>query len=214
MGRREALGAMAMVPLVALDWGAEVAERVERASRAARAAMAEEAARGVAYAPKFFNAHEWETVNVLVDLIIPRDERSGSATDAGVPEFMDFMLVEGSGSQTPIRGGLAWLDAECGRRWGKTFVAGTGAQRRAVLDDIAWPAKASSELSQGVTFFNRFRDLTASGFFSSKMGVEDLRYRGNTVVPVWTGCPEAVLAKLGVSYDTEGGAPAGAPSKR
>jgi hypothetical protein len=102
-----------------------------------------------------------------------------------------------------MRGGLAWLDNESRRRFGKDFITATAANRSALLDDIAWPDRAAPELSQGVAFFNRFRDLTASGFFSSKMGVQDLRYMGNTVVPVWKGCPDEALAKLGVSYGTK-----------
>ncbi|MGH8721307.1 MAG: gluconate 2-dehydrogenase subunit 3 family protein, partial [Burkholderiales bacterium] len=121
-------------------------------------------------------------------------------TDAGVPEFMDFMLQERESMQAPMRGGLAWLDTECRRRFGNTFAAGTDAQRRAVLDDIAWPARAKPEYSHGVAFFNSFRDLTASGFWSSKMGIEDLQYLGNKFVREWTGCPPAALAKLGVRY--------------
>jgi hypothetical protein len=202
MDRREALGIMAMVPRVAAwDWGGGTA--VERAARAAEVAIAESSATGKAYVPKFFRTHEWKTVRVLADMVIPRDERSGSASDAGVPEFMDFMMTDRPSNQLPMRGGLAWLDAECGRRWRKSFSACTAAERSALLDDIAWPDKAAPELSQGVAFFNRFRDLTASGFFSSKLGVADLRYKGNTVVPVWKGCPDEALAKLGVSYDSK-----------
>ena len=203
MVRREALGVMAMVPLVAAwDWGSGTAV-TERVARAAQAALDESEASGAAFAPKFFTAHEWTTVRVLVDMIIPRDERSGSATEAGVPEFMDFMMTDRPSNQLPMRGGLAWLDAECGRRWKKSFIACTATQRSALLDDIAWPERAAPEVSQGVAFFNRFRDLTASGFFSSKMGVADLRYKGNTVVPVWKGCPDEALAKLGVKYDAK-----------
>ncbi len=138
---------------------------------------------------------------MLVDLIIPRDERSGSATDAGVPEFMDFILVEFSDNRLPIRGGLAWLDAECRQRFDKPFVACAATERTAMLDDIAWPARARPEMSQGVAFFNRFRDLTSSGFWSSEMGVKDLRYQGNTFVQTWNGCPAPALTKLGVRYD-------------
>src|SRR2546422_633470 len=152
------------------------------------------------YQPKNFTAHEWDTVRLLVDLIIPKDERSGSATEAGVPEFMDFMLGDDPDLQTPVRGGLAWLDHECDDRWGKTFVACTASERTALLDDIAWPKRAKPEHSAGVAFFNSFRDLTASGFFSSKLGVQDLRYIGNTFVSEWKGCPPEALAKLGVSY--------------
>ncbi len=209
MGRREALGVMAMVPVVAAwDWGGATA--VERAARAAEVAIAES---GGAYAPKCFTAHEWKTVRLLADMVIPRDERSGSASDAGVPEFMDFMMTDRPSNQLPMRGGLAWLDAECRKRWQKSFVACSAAERTALLDEIAWPDRAAPEMSQGVAFFNRFRDLTASGFFSSKMGVADLRYEGNTVVPVWKGCPDEALAKLGVSYGTKWDSEADTPSR-
>jgi hypothetical protein len=142
-------------------------------------------------------------VRVLVDYIIPRDERSGSATDAKVPEFMDFLLADSEASpasRVAMRGGLAWLDEESRRRFNKAFVDSSDAQRRQVLDDIAWPAKARPEMSHGVAFFNHFRDLTASGFFSSAMGWKDLQYLGNVAIPEWKGCPPEALAKLGVSY--------------
>ncbi|MGH7539040.1 MAG: gluconate 2-dehydrogenase subunit 3 family protein [Gemmatimonadales bacterium] len=153
-----------------------------------------------AYAPKFFSAHEWRTVRVLVDLVIPKDRRSGSATDAGVPEFIDFILVEYPDNQLWIRGGLAWLDTESRRRFGKRFVDSDDAQRTRVLDDLAWPDRAPPELRQGVAFFNRFRDFTASGFWSSQMGVADIQYKGNVFVADWQGCPPDQLAKLGVRY--------------
>ncbi len=193
--RRDVIRLLAVAPLAAaFRWAPESASRA--------AALAREALdRGAPYEPKFFTAHEWDTVRTLVDLIIPKDERSGSATDAGVPEFMDFMLGDDPDLQTPIHGGLAWLDHECDDRYGKTFVACSGAERGAVLDDIAWPKKAKPEHSAGVAFFNSFRDFTASGFFSSRMGVQDLRYIGNTFVAEWRGCPPEALAKLGVSYD-------------
>src|SRR3989454_9636084 len=193
MNRREVVQLLAMAPLAAsVDW--LTAGEVHRRVRAARATA-------TPFEPKFFTSHEWDTVRVLVDLVIPRDGRSGSATDAGVPEFMDFVLADEPGRQTAMRGGLAWLDHECADRYGKTFVACADAERAAVLDDIAWPAKAKPELAAGVAFFNRFRDLTASGFFSSRIGVQDLRYVGNTFVSEWKGCPPEALAKLGVRYD-------------
>jgi hypothetical protein len=179
------------IPLLAAGLSPDLVRRATGAARLAK---------GVSYAPAFFTAHEWQTVRILVDLIIPRDERSGSATDAGVPEFMDFILNDQTDMQNPMRGGLAWLDNECRDRFGKAFVECSDTERTAVLDDIAWPAKAKPELSNGVEFFNQMRDLTASGFFSSKMGVEDLQYLGNRVVAEWQGCPPEALAKLGVSY--------------
>jgi hypothetical protein len=150
------------------------------------------------FAPVFFDAHEYATLCVLVDLIIPKDEQSGSATDAGVPEFMDFMMVDDPARQTPMRGGLAWIDHECEDRFDKRFLECDAAQRTAVLDDIAWPQKAKPEFVHGVAFFNSFRDLTAAGFFSSTMGVTDLQYQGNVMVPEWKGCPDEAHRKLGV----------------
>jgi hypothetical protein len=197
MGRREAVGLMGGAVLAVLDWTPAEAGRALSLSRDARARHPVGG-----FAPAFFTAHEWETVRVLVDLIIPKDERSGSATDAGVPEFMDFLMADGSDQQrTAMRGGLAWLDIECRRRFGKTLVECADDERAAVLDDVAWPAKAPPDLSHGVAFFNRFRDLTAAGFWSSRMGVEDLQYLGNTFVLEWTGCPPEALAKLGVRYE-------------
>jgi gluconate 2-dehydrogenase gamma chain len=154
------------------------------------------------FVPKFFTASEWRTVRVLVDYIIPRDSRSGSATDAKVPEFMDWLLADSEASEASkvsMRGGLAWLNQESRKRFGRAFALSTDAQRRQILDDIAWPAKAPPSLSQGVAFFNRMRDFTASGFFSSAIGWKDLQYIGNVSNPGWNGCPPAAMRKLGVT---------------
>src|SRR2546428_2643918 len=183
MKRREAVGAMAMAALTAaFKWTpAEAARAAELARNAMKAKTP--------FAPAFFTPHEWETVRVLVDLVIPRDERSGSATDAGVPEYMDFMLNDRPDGQTPMRGGLAWLDNECSERFGKTFVAATPAEQTAELDDIDWPKEAKTEMSQGVAFYNMFRDMTASGVWPSKLRITDLNYQGNTFVAEWHGRP-------------------------
>ncbi|HEY9015338.1 MAG TPA: gluconate 2-dehydrogenase subunit 3 family protein, partial [Gemmatimonadales bacterium] len=156
------------------------------------------------FQPAFFTAPEYELVCTLADLIIPRDERSGSATDARVPEFMDFMMAD---RDTPPKGrsamreGLAWIDQESRRRFQRSFTGCSAKQHRELLDDIAWPARARPEMQPGVTFFNSFRDLTASGFWSTEMGVRDLQYLGNSFVTEWKGCPDEVLRKVGVSYD-------------
>ena len=110
------------------------------------------------------------------------------------------MLGDDRDLETPVRGGLAWLDHECDDRYGKTFVTASDAERTTLLDAIAWPKKAKPEDAAGVAFFNSFRNLTASGFWSSKMGIEDLQYQGNTFVTEWRGCPPEALAKLGVRY--------------
>ncbi len=176
-------------------------EQAQKAHEAGQAARDTAAATGTPVATTFFTPHEHATVAMLADMIIPRDDRSGSASEAGVPEFMDYILTEYPDGQGAIRGGLAWLDHECDMRFNTQFVRVGEPERRSLLDEIAWPKKAKPGLSQGVAFFNRFRDFTASGFFSSKMGVEDLRYIGNTVVPDWKGCPPEALEKLGVSYE-------------
>jgi hypothetical protein len=153
-------------------------------------------------APQFFTPHEFATVALLADLVIPADEGSGGASDAGVPAYIDFSLreVEEETMRLAVRGGLAWLDAECGRRFGHTFVDAAPAQRIAILDDIAWPARAAPALANGAAFFSDFRDLVATAFWSSRTGVRDLQYRGNVPLPEWIGCPDAALRKLGVSY--------------
>jgi hypothetical protein len=207
VSRRDALKAFAMVSSANL---LEVTPpQLERAMRGLES-LAEtreptaENQQQAAYVPKFFTRREWATVRLLADYVIPRDARSGSATDAKVPEFMDWLLADKEASvtsQTSMRGGLAWLDSEARERFGKTFVGATDPQRRQILDDIAFPRRAKPELSHGVAFFTRFRDLTAAGFFSSATGHADLGYRGNTFNPTWNGCPQPALTKLGVTYD-------------
>jgi hypothetical protein len=163
-------------------------------------AAAERAAVGPAFVPRFFTGHEWRTVRVLVDYVFPRDARSGSATDARVPEFLDFIVMDQAGLGVTMRGGLHWLDSYCRDRFGARFADAGDEQRRAVLDAIAFPRTAAADVSQGVAFFTFFRDLTASGFWTSKIGMADLGYMGNAVVHEWTGCPPEALVKLGVMY--------------
>jgi len=126
--------------------------------------------------------------------------RSGSASQAGAPEFIDHIVGLQTERQTAIRGGLVWLDTECRKRFDKAFLECADAERRQVLDDIAWPRKAKPELSHGVRFFSAMRDLVAAGYWSSKVGVQDLGYMGN-VPTTWNGAPAEVLQKLGVSYE-------------
>jgi gluconate 2-dehydrogenase subunit 3-like protein len=198
MSRRDAVQLMAALPLAAfLSW--PTAEQ-EKARRFVDTAL-ESAGDGVVYAPKFFTAEEFRTARILADMIIPRDERSGSASDAGVPEFIDFMMIDRPNNQTWMRSGLAWLDAQSSTSFSKPFADATETQRAQILNDIAWPERAPAGMADGVSFFNRFRDLTSSGFWSSRMGVKDLQYQGNLFVPEWNGCPPAALKKLGVSYD-------------
>jgi gluconate 2-dehydrogenase gamma chain len=152
----------------------------------------------------FFTRAEYRTVGVLANDIIPKDARSGSATDAGVPAFMDFNLSvpeTDENTRVQFRGGLRWLDTESRKRFDVPYASATAAQRRQILDDIAYPDKVKPELRHGSTFFIRFRDMCASGFFSSAIGHQDLKWMGNTFNPNWDGCPAPALQKLGVSYD-------------
>ncbi len=170
-----------------------------QAHQHAQAARATARASRVEFKPAFFTAHEYATVRILVDLILPKDERSGSATEVGVPEFMDFMMADQPARQTAMRGGLAWIDRECLGRHDRPFVSCSPAQQTALLDAIAWPSKGARELSPGISFFSSFRDLTASGFWTTKVGMDDLQYLGNVAVAEWTGCPEEVLRKIGLT---------------
>jgi gluconate 2-dehydrogenase gamma chain len=146
---------------------------------------------------KFFNDHEMATITVLADIIIPKDARSGSATDAKVPDFIEFIVKDKPYNQVPMRGGLRWLDLQCLNRYDKTFLDISPTQQLALVDEIAYPKKAKPEMQQGVAFFNRMRDLTCTGFFTSKMGIEDIGYVGNAPNK-WTGVPADVLKQYGM----------------
>jgi len=147
----------------------------------------------------FFDAHEMATITVLADIIIPRDEVSGSASDAKVPEFIEFMVKDRPENQIPMRGGLRWLDVRCLKRFNKSFVDCSEQERMSMVDEIAWPKKAKPEMAQGVAFFNLMRDFTASGFYTSQIGVKDLGYAGNAPNK-WNGVPDDVLKQYGLSY--------------
>jgi len=154
------------------------------------------------YQWKIFDERQWRTVQVLCDLIIPADERSGSASAAGVPEFIDDWLDfrnREDGNQNfaaGVLGGLAWLDLESTRLFQKEFAAAAPDQQKQILDRVAWPARAAAADRRWAGFFTRFRDLTVSGFFSSKMGVADLPYLGNKAVAEWKGCDPRVWAVI------------------
>lgn len=149
---------------------------------------------------KFFNEHEMKTIAVLSDIIIPKDDVSGSATDAGVPDFIEFMAKDRPAYQTPLRGGIKWLDLQCMRRYDADFISCDAGQQIAMVDEIAFPEKAKPEMQAGVAFFNTMRDLTACGFFTSKIGLADLGYMGNKPNQ-WNGVPQEVLDQYGMEYD-------------
>ena len=153
----------------------------------------------IPFAPRFFTAAELATATILGDLIIPKDDRSGAASDAKVPEYMDFICAEYDSTGDWMRSGLMWLEGNASGRFQKRFSDLTADQQALILNDIAWPARAKPEHQDGVKFFNRFRDLTASGFWSSQVGVQDLQYKGNTFVTEWIGCPPEQRARIGAN---------------
>jgi len=171
------------------------------ASEAAEAQTAKPAP-AAPYHRKVFDDRQWRTVRVLCDLILPADEHSGSATQAGVPEFLDDWLdfrKEQDGNdrlEAEILGGLAWLDRESMRLSEKSFADAAPAQQKQILDRIAWPERAAAADRHGVAFFSRFRDLTVNGFYSSKMGIADLPYLGNKALMDWQGCDPKVWAVI------------------
>ncbi|WP_316805249.1 gluconate 2-dehydrogenase subunit 3 family protein [Pedobacter nototheniae] len=145
----------------------------------------------------FFTKHEMATITVLADIIIPKDDVSGSASDAKVPEFIEFIVKDIPEHKIPMRGGLKWLDIQCFNRYQKSFVEASAKEQIAMVDDIAYPSKAKPEMQPGVTFFKRMRSLTASGFFTSEIGVKDIGYAGNAPNQ-WTGVPDDVLKQYGM----------------
>ncbi|MCZ2100907.1 MAG: gluconate 2-dehydrogenase subunit 3 family protein [Chitinophagales bacterium] len=148
----------------------------------------------------FFTERERKMVEILVDIIIPKDEKSGSATDAGVPDFIEFMMKDYPNFQLTMRGGLQWLESMSLKQYNQSFTDLNEQQRMGIIDEIAWPDKATQEMAYGVRFFNLMRNLTCTGFFTTEMGIKDLDYQGNTPNQ-WDGVPQEVLDKYGLSYD-------------
>jgi len=148
-------------------------------------------------ADTFFTKHEMATITVLADIIIPKDHISGSASDAKVPEFIEFIVKDMPDHQVPMRGGLKWLDLHCFNRYEKSFVEASASQQISIIDEIAYPKKAKPEMQAGVAFFNKMRSLTASGFYTTEIGIKDIGYVGNTPNE-WTGVPADVLKQYGM----------------
>jgi gluconate 2-dehydrogenase gamma chain len=150
-------------------------------------------------AENFFTPEEMATITILGDIIIPRDEVSGSASDAKVPDFIEFIVKDMPEHQTPMRGGLRWLDVQCLNRYGKPFKDCGQKQQMEMVDLIAWPNKAKPEMTQGVAFFTLIRNLVGTGFYTSEMGVKDIGYIGN-VPNQWNGVPDDVLKQYHMAY--------------
>jgi gluconate 2-dehydrogenase gamma chain len=143
------------------------------------------------YVPKYFSAHQYATIAFLCDAIIPKDEKSGGAVDAGAPEFIDLLTSENEEYQLALGGGLFWLDGLCADRYNATFLECAPQQKTEVMDLIAYRRNARNDasLSQGVAFFSFIRNLTCDAFYTSKIGIADLQYIGNVTRSEFPGCP-------------------------
>jgi len=168
-----------MIPLAA----AEHAHRMIKAEKAA--------ADTHAYSPKFFPAHAYKTLQSLCNTIIPPDEESKGAVEAGAPEFIDLLTSENKEYQLTLGGGLMWLDNTCIDRYGKAYLDCATGQQKEILDLIAYRRnfKKDASLGQGIEFFSFLRKLTADGFFTSEIGIDYLGYVGNTYLQEFPGCP-------------------------
>ncbi|MBS1510248.1 MAG: gluconate 2-dehydrogenase subunit 3 family protein [Bacteroidetes bacterium] len=148
---------------------------------------------------KYFTDDEMATISILADMIIPKDAVSGSASDAKVPDFIEFIVKDMPRHQIPMRGGLRWLDMHCLNQYDKAFKDCTAQQQTTVVDAIAYPKKAAPEMSQGVEFFKLMRNLTVTGFYTSEIGLADVGYAGNTPTQ-WNGVPDDVLKQYRLAY--------------
>jgi len=171
--------AVRLVPLAA----AEKAHRIVHAEKAASAAGS--------YKPKFFSPRQYQTLRGLCQTIIPPDQESGGAIEAGAPEFIDLLTSENKELQLLLGGGIMWLDSTCTEHYGQTYLECTEAQQKEVLDLIAFRknAEQSPRLLSGIEFFSTLRKFTADGFFTSEIGMKYLGYIGNTYLSEFPGCP-------------------------
>jgi len=170
---------LTMIPAQAAEYAHSLVQKEKAASAAGK------------YVPKFFPPHQYEALVSLCDTIIPKDEKSGGAVEAGAPEFIDLITSENVEFQTRLGGGLMWLDNHCTDEFGKIYMECTPEQRKATLDLIAYRknGKERPELKQGIAFFAVLRNMTCDGFYTSKIGIADLQYIGNTSRTDFPGCP-------------------------
>tara|TARA_R110000868_G_scaffold131361_2_gene341385 strand:+ start:29630 stop:30343 length:714 start_codon:yes stop_codon:yes gene_type:complete len=154
-------------------------------------------------AEQFFNSHEKKTITVLANLIVPDDDQ-GTIIDAGVTEFIEFMAKDYPPFQSTLRGGLMWLDHECNSLFETEFIFAEEQKQKQILDKIAYPDIKTPENKRPleVQFFSLMRNLTLTGYFTSKVGIADLGYKGNQP-NVWDGVPEDVLQQHGVAYEEQ-----------
>ena len=208
MDRRESLQWMLAAAALPSMWGEAVAKPAGSANATAKA-------KGYGTDPDLIKRHQagalWpltmtaaqrRTAAALCNAIIPADERSPGAAELGVHTFIDEWISAPYPSHMQDRAlvveGLAWIDAESQRRFGRAFAEAGEAQQRAVCDDICFVPKAAPQFAQAAAFFARYRDLTAGGFYTSPQGAKDLRFVGNVASATFDGPPPEVLRIVGV----------------
>jgi len=168
-----------VIPLEAAELAHQLVRKVKAAAPAGK------------YTPKYFTARQYEAILSLCDAIIPKDEKSAGALEAGAPEFIDLLTSENDEYQLALGGGLMWLDTHCIDQYGNVFMECTPEQRKEILDLIAFRKNGKKDpgLSQGVAFFAFLRKMTCDGYYTSKIGIQDLQYIGNVTRSEWPGCP-------------------------
>ncbi|MEZ5400129.1 MAG: gluconate 2-dehydrogenase subunit 3 family protein [Bryobacteraceae bacterium] len=171
------------------------------------------------YQPKAFGEHEYKTLRRLAELIVPADEVSGSAVDAGAPEFIDVLSAENTKLADIFHGGIAWLDAEMLRRHAKTFVDCAAAHQTAMLDRLVaaereerdrrgeelvyrrsddyrgfsgYTVERQNPLAAGAKFFDWVRKMSVDAFYTSPIGVKDIGYVGNRAWSKYEAPKEAI----------------------
>jgi len=148
----------------------------------------------------FFTDDERKKLSTMVDIIMPKDDESPAATELGVVDFMEFMMKDQPGYQTPMRGGLMWLDFEADEKFSKSFNELSESELITIVEEVAWPDKAKPEYEGAVRWFNMLRNLTCSGYFSTEAGWKYIGYVGNTP-NAWDGVPEQVMDKHGMKLE-------------
>lgn len=149
---------------------------------------------------QFFTEKELVTIAVLCDIILPATDTDKSATEVDVPDFVEFIAKDLPYHQQPLRGGLMWLDHQSNTRFNRSFSDCNQDQQLELVEDIAYPEPKNPEMKPGVAFFDRMRNLTLTGYYTSQEGIRSLGYVGN-IPNVWDGVPEDVLNKHGLTYD-------------
>jgi hypothetical protein len=147
---------------------------------------------GPNYKPKYLNAHEYATLRKLSDFIIPADEHSKGALDAGAAEFIDFLCSVNERMAQTYTGGLAWIDDEMQRRFGNTFLASKREEQTKLLDEISYRKNKTAENATGVTFFAWCRGMVIDAYYTSPVGIADVGFMGNQALSSFSVPEEAI----------------------